>query len=85
MTLQDDLKGLQAFLAECREDMHEPDEQEIRKAELHGEHLDNAIGIMPDTLDPVCGEQLLTIHKDTGEYYTINVCNLLALARKATL
>lgn len=68
----------------CRDDMHEPDEQDVI-ATVVGDHLDNAMG---DVRHPYnCGEFIVTIRqgrKLTGyreEHF--NLATLIAFARMA--
>lgn len=72
------LKRLRAVTFDCREDMHEPDEQGI-KCTVEGDHLDNAMGD-----DPMhsCGEFIVGLRRaDTGITEYFNLANLIALAR----
>jgi hypothetical protein len=57
---------------DCREDMHEPDEQGWRIAKISGMVLDNS------GLDR---EQHLTVYNEDGSRITMNICDVLALAR----
>lgn len=81
------LTRLNSITADCREDMHEPDEQDIF-ADVVGTHLDNAMG---DVAPPHnCGEFLVKITKKTDSTKTtksdiFNLASLIALARKARL
>jgi hypothetical protein len=61
----------------CREDMHEPDEQEIH-AIVHGKILDNAFGN-----DLKHNEINIIIERGTKECEVFNLADLIALARKA--
>jgi hypothetical protein len=61
----------------CREDMHEPDEQGI-SAVVAGNHLDNAMG--DDPADN-CGEFTVAIVQDDGSKEWFNLATLIALAR----
>jgi hypothetical protein len=62
---------------ECREDMHEPDEQSLT-AVVKGKSFDNAMG------DETEKHLVLTRRTRTStEVVTINLCDLIALARKA--
>ncbi len=63
--------ALRRFTASCRLDMHEPDEQGI-SAKVSGRTLDNA---------GVPGEIIVTIKKDDGDFFTINLATLIAIAR----
>lgn len=87
--MEDVLKQLKQFTANCREDMHEPDEQEI-SATVVGNELDNAMGaeIYPELLTRGRHE-LVVILKDSSnphsKYLQINLATLIALARKAEL
>lgn len=76
------LKRLKSITKKCRDDMHEPDEQNIN-AVVAGYHLDNAMGDHPISN---CGELSVGITKDGGMTYEwFNLATLIALARKAKL
>jgi len=68
------LKELKEITKECREDMHEPDEQGI-EAFVKGQHFDNA---------GVPGEYYLVLCLE-DQRVEINLATLVALARKAVL
>jgi len=71
------LGELKAFTAECRPDMHEPDEQGIT-AYIVGDHLDNAWG------EEVRGKEFIVVLENSeGGSFPINLATLIALARKA--
>lgn len=60
----------------CRIDMHEPYNQDVN-AEIHGNHLDNAMGSNPNHN---CGEYTIEINaKGITTYH--NLADILALAR----
>lgn len=85
-TLPQHHKQLASFLKNCREDMHEPDEQGI-KATVVGDHLDNAFGDRVATDAIVGGYQELVVlirneNKDT--FHAVNLATLIALARLAS-
>lgn len=74
---------LQALLQQtegCRDDMHEPDEQEVT-ARVRGRKLDNAMGADPETNN---GELTVGI-KRNGVNLWFNLADLIALARVANL
>ncbi len=76
------LERLQKITKNCREDMHEPDNQGII-AKVTGTHLDNAMGS-----DPYTNSQEFTvgiIHDDGSADEWFNLATLIALARKAKL
>jgi hypothetical protein len=76
------LKGLNEITKDCREDMHEPDEQEVY-AEVRGEKLDNAFG---EDTGPYTREFVVMLRNEiTNKYFYINLASLIALARKAQL
>src|SRR5271166_4617857 len=80
------LRRLNSITANCREDMHEPDEQNV-SADVVGTHLDNAMGSCKPPRN--CGEFQVVIRNTSGdsarshktEYF--NLASLIALARKA--
>lgn len=79
------LARLLAITSDCRDDMHEPDEQSL-KARVIGNHLDNAFGhsVIEDFL--VKGYQELVVvleREDDGRVEVFNLASLIALARKA--
>jgi hypothetical protein len=61
----------------CRDDMHEPDEQGIT-AIVTGYNLDNAMGDNPINN---CGEFTVAIVQDDGRKEWFNLADLIALAR----
>lgn len=69
---------LVAFLAECKEDMHEPDEQDV-SAKVVGDGLNNAFGNSGE-----CQEMVVVFRKGKKEY-RVNLATLIALARKAVV
>jgi hypothetical protein len=75
------------FTADCRDDMHEPDEQGFKRVSLVGDHLDNAFGntIIVGAITGCYQEYVLIIERDTEEHgkvtLPINLANLIALAR----
>jgi hypothetical protein len=71
------LRELRSFTKECREDMHEPDEQGI-SASVEGEFLDNAFGKGPSN-------EFVVELKSGRKKFRINLADLIALARKASL
>jgi hypothetical protein len=89
--LKDTLQRLQVITKDCRDDMHEPDQQGI-KASVIGNHLDNAFGdsILPIALDGGYQEFVVTIDREdeeTGEVTRerFNLANLIALAKLVKL
>lgn len=79
------LKELQEFTKECREDMHEPDNQGI-DAWIVGNHLDNAFGnaIVTDLMNSGSQEFIVVMeNQSTDKQMKINLADLIALARKA--
>ena len=74
--------NLQEFTIECREDMHEPDEQEV-SARVIGTVLDNAFGDSIRTHAIEQGYQEIVVILNKGmESMKINLADLIALARK---
>jgi len=69
-----DLKALREFTKDCRTDMHEPDEQGITSAVVRGRKFDNA-GFDHE-------KKLVLRNTDTGKTFEINLCDLIALARR---
>jgi hypothetical protein len=70
----------------CREDMHEPDEQELT-ASVIGEKLDNAFGegIIPYGIENGFQEYVVILRRYTTDGFKIekfNLATLIALARK---
>jgi hypothetical protein len=87
LTQQKELDELVQFTKDCREDMHEPDEQGI-DAHIVGNHLDNAFGssIVPDLMNKDCQEFVVILeNENTDKQMKINLANLIALARKAVI
>lgn len=78
--MQKTLDRLQKETKECREDMHEPDEQGI-EATVSGYRLDNAFGDKPWEN---YGEYTVGIRQGE-ETQWFNLATLIALARKAKL
>lgn len=76
----------------CREDMHEPDEQDL-KAFVIGNHLDNAFGdsIVPELIESLIHEYIVIMErmvdgdKNFKEKFFVhdkfNLATLIALAR----
>lgn len=83
---QNTLASLKKFTADCRPDMHEPDEQGIT-ASIVGTRLDNAFGDMIDgnCIDGAFQEQVVVLHRADGSSCRINLATLIALARTADL
>ena len=80
--MKDVLERLQRITNDCREDMHEPDEQGL-SADVHGHTLDNAF-----PAKEVSRELRVKLTKGHGnEFITeyFNLATLIALARKADL
>ena len=77
--MQETLARLLANTDGCREDMHEPDEQDL-SAEVYGERLDNAWGDNPNS-----GELIVALSTSEGDEEWFNLATLIALARKADL
>jgi len=74
------LDRLKEFTLGCRDDMHEPDNQNIN-AVVSGYHLDNAKGSSPVNN---CGEFTVGLTKDKGNSYEwFNLATIIALARRA--
>ena len=73
--LNEDRAKLQAITEDCRDDMHEPEEQELY-AKVTGRTLDNA---------GVDGELTVRLSRDGGPWVDFNLANLLNLARMAVL
>lgn len=77
---QEFLDRLRAATADCRDDMHEPDNNGI-DARVTGYHLDNAMGD-----DPLhnCGEYTVGIvNTETDRTEWFNLATLIAMARRA--
>lgn len=85
MTINETLERLNKVTANCREDMHEPDNQGI-SAKVTGWQLDNAMG---DNPYHNCGEYTvgITQEDENGNSFTewFNLADIIALARKAQL
>jgi len=80
--MKNTLQKLNDITAGCREDMHEPDEQDI-KAYVIGDHLDNAFG-NSITLNDGFQEFVVVIRRNE-KTEKFNLATLIALARKANL
>ena len=83
--LTERLDQLKHITRNCRDDMHEPDEQEVY-ASVVGTHLDNAFGEDTQLLPAEHQEFVVIIKskiKDVDEVFKINLATLIALARKA--
>lgn len=83
--MKNELKRLIEFTEGCREDMHEPDEQDL-SARVIGSHLDNAMGnrIEARAIAENYQEYVVILEKD-GTIELFNLATLIALARKANL
>jgi hypothetical protein len=79
--MQNELSNLLRLTANCREDMHEPDEQDVTVRKWKGIYLDNAFGASPDSRERC----FLLRNGTTGEELWVNLASLIALARKAKL
>jgi hypothetical protein len=79
VTFKNDLKRLRSITVDCRDDMHEPDEQEVT-AKVIGKTLDNAFSCPPAKFSH--NELMVVIERDGKEEY-FNLANLIALARVA--
>lgn len=82
-----ELENLRAFTINCRESMHEPDEQGI-SAHVVGDHLDNAMGSnINETLILQHNQELVVILQKESAHHPlmINLANLIALARMAQI
>lgn len=78
--MQHTLDRLKNVTQKCRDDMHEPDEQDL-SAVVAGFHLDNAMGDNPVNN---CGEFTVGLSLNDGESYEwFNLADLIALARLA--
>lgn len=83
--MREELKDLQAFTADCREDMHEPDGQGI-SAVVVGNHLDNAFGasVIQEHIKSGYQEFVVVLKKEgSRKSLNVNLSSLIALARKA--
>jgi hypothetical protein len=78
-----ELKDLVKFTKNCREDMHEPDEQDI-SAVVVGDNLDNAFGkyVSPDGKYQ---EFVVVLKNGKDGMLAVNLASLIALARKAVI
>jgi hypothetical protein len=66
----------------CREDMHEPDEQDL-SASVVGNHLDNAFGEDIDEGQMGRGSQEFVVFLErNGMYSKFNLATLIAFARE---
>lgn len=81
--MERELKDLARFTKDCREDMHEPDEQEI-SATVVGDHLDNAMGTYVEP-GKEYQEFVVILKNDKGKTLNVNLASLIALARKAKI
>lgn len=70
------LHDLKEFTKDCREDMHEPDEQGIT-CEVVGNHLDNAQGERD-------GDEYVVVLRRQDDEFRINLATLIAFARRAS-
>lgn len=75
------LKQLRKVTAECRDDMHEPDEQDVYCSGVLGNHLDNAMGADPKDNN---GEMTVGLTVK-GKTTWFNLSDLIALARSSIL
>jgi hypothetical protein len=76
---------LTKFTNACRDDMHEPDEQNV-SAHVVGYSLDNAFGdgILPRAIEEGWQEFVVVLKKDGGlATERFNLATLIALARQA--
>lgn len=79
--LEEDYKRLQRITEGCRDDMHEPDEQDIT-AYVVGDHLDNACGShISDEAVAKCFQEYVVILERDGHTERFNLANLIAIAR----
>jgi hypothetical protein len=81
------LKDLNNFTKDCRDDMHEPDEQEIT-AFIVGNRFDNAHGedIELWRIENELQELVVILRKEgKDKCFKINLASLIALARKAKI
>ena len=84
--MQDIHRELVAFTRDCRDDMHEPDEQGIGVSAVLGDHLDNAFGnvIMPEAVGEGFQEYVVIMEDEkTDRQLKVNLADLIALARQA--
>lgn len=86
--MKKDLKELLEFTEGCREDMHEPDEQDL-SAMVIGDHLDNAfgnqLGLMYKPECDLVSQEFVVVLKRNSKVKVFNLATLIALARKAKL
>lgn len=84
--MEKELKRLLEFTKACRDDMHEPDEQEI-SAMVVGDHLDNAHGHRIHYAEDFTYQEFVVVlnNDSTGKEERFNLATLIALARKANL
>ena len=79
--------NLKNITSGCRDDMHEPDEQDL-KCRIVGDHLDNACGAHVSATAIVEGHQEYVIclerFQGTPIRLFVNLADLIALARLAT-
>jgi hypothetical protein len=82
------LEELIEFTKGCRNDMHEPDEQEV-SALVVGDHLDNAMGNQIIYREDFTYQEYVVVLKRKGEggtkEFKINLATLIALARLSDL
>ena len=87
---RDRLARLLEITKDCRDDMHEPDEQGISAIVL-GNHLDNAMGDYPEIMKRTWAEDgpsphmeyVVCLQNEINEQVWINLATLIALARMA--
>jgi hypothetical protein len=84
--MTEDLARLRSFTHNCREDMHEPDEQDL-SARVVGDHLDNACGtsVAEDAIVRGYQEYVVVLKNHEGRHERFNLACLVALARKAMI
>ena len=84
--MKKELEKLLDFTRECREDMHEPDEQGI-SARVIGNKLDNAFGtqVKEGFVEGGYQEFVIVLENENMEIEKFNLATLIALARKASL
>ena len=88
--MQQALNDLKFATAPCREDMHEPDEQDL-KVSIIGDHLDNACGnhIGHRQITQGFQEYVVCFRRFDSKLgfvcVQVNLATLIALARKAAL
>ena len=76
------LAQLQNMTRDCRADMHEPDELALT-AKVTGTQLDNAFGNDEDNTHEIVVTLTLDGASMVAERERFNLCDLIALARKA--